>query len=157
MYEVIRKGRTHNLSISCQLDLFDKLVKPILLYGCEIWGYGNNAILEKVQLKFCKLLLHLRNTTPTCMIYGGRYPIEIDIKVRMISFWANLLTGKDSKLSCLAYKLLLSLTDTVNFKSDWLESIKNIFNECGMPYIWRNQNFMSSTWLKLTIQTCLQD
>lgn len=159
MYEVIRKGRTHNLSISCQLDLFDKLVKPILLYGCEIWGYGNNAILEKVQLKFCKLLLHLRNTTPTCMIYGelGRYPIEIDIKVRMISFWANLLTGKDSKLSCLAYKLLLSLTDTVNFKSDWLESIKNIFNECGMPYIWRNQNFMSSTWLKLTIKTCLQD
>lgn len=78
--------------------------------------------------------------------------IEIDIKVRMISFWANLLTGKDSKLSCLAYKLLLSLTDTVNFKSDWLESIKNIFNECGMPYIWRNQNFMSSTWLKLTIK-----
>jgi hypothetical protein len=37
MYEVIKKGRKHNLSISCQLDLFDKLVNPILLYGCEIW------------------------------------------------------------------------------------------------------------------------
>ena len=38
MYEVIKKGRKQNLSISCQLDPFDKIVKPILLYGCEIWG-----------------------------------------------------------------------------------------------------------------------
>jgi hypothetical protein len=37
MYEVIKMGRKHNLSLSCQLDLFDKLVKPILLYGSEIW------------------------------------------------------------------------------------------------------------------------
>jgi hypothetical protein len=37
-YEVLRKGRIHNLSIKCQLDLLDKIVKPILLYGCEIWG-----------------------------------------------------------------------------------------------------------------------
>jgi hypothetical protein len=38
MYEVSRKGRIHNVSIKCQLDLFDKIVKPILLYGCEIGG-----------------------------------------------------------------------------------------------------------------------
>jgi hypothetical protein len=36
MYEVIKKRRRHNFSISCQFDLFDKLVKPILLYSCEI-------------------------------------------------------------------------------------------------------------------------
>ena len=86
MYVVIKKGRKHNLSISCQLDLFDKLVKPILLYGCEIWGSGNNDILEKVHLKFCKIILHLKATTPNCMIYGelGRYPLDIDIKLRNI-------------------------------------------------------------------------
>ena len=61
MYEVIKKGRKHNISISCQLDLFDKLVQPILSYGCEILGFGNNGISERVQLKFCKLLLHLKN------------------------------------------------------------------------------------------------
>ena len=38
MYEVLKKGRLHNLSIKSQYDLFDKIVKPILLYGCEIWG-----------------------------------------------------------------------------------------------------------------------
>ena len=54
MYGVLKKGRKHNLSISCQLDFFDKLVKPILLHGFEIWGSGNNDILKKVHLKFCK-------------------------------------------------------------------------------------------------------
>jgi hypothetical protein len=31
-----------------QLDLFDKIVKPILLYGCEVWGVGNNDIVERI-------------------------------------------------------------------------------------------------------------
>jgi hypothetical protein len=35
------------------------------------------------------------------MIYGelGLFPIEIDVKLRMISYWARLLTGKETKLS----------------------------------------------------------
>jgi hypothetical protein len=37
------------------------MVKPILLYGCEVWGFSNNDIIEKVHLKFCKLLLHLKS------------------------------------------------------------------------------------------------
>ena len=107
MYEVLRKGRIHNLSIKCQLDLFDKIVKPILLYGCEIWGFGKNDIIERVHLKFCKLLLRLKVSTPNFMVYEelGRYPLEIDIKVRMISYWCKLIQGKQSKLSTIAYKL----------------------------------------------------
>jgi hypothetical protein len=38
LYEVLKLGRVHNLSISCLLDLFDKMVKPILLYGCASGG-----------------------------------------------------------------------------------------------------------------------
>ena len=41
MYEVIRREKRHNLSIECLLDLFDKVVKPILLYGCEVWGFSD--------------------------------------------------------------------------------------------------------------------
>jgi hypothetical protein len=50
-------NQAHVLSIQCQLDIFDKTVKPILLYGCETWGFGKNDINERVHLKFCKLLL----------------------------------------------------------------------------------------------------
>jgi hypothetical protein len=56
------------------------MVKPILLYGCEVWGFSNNDIIEKVHLKFCQLLLHLNSSTPSYMIYGelGRYLLEIE-------------------------------------------------------------------------------
>ena len=47
MYEVLKKGRLHNLSIQCQLDIFDKAVKPILLYGCETWGFGKTILLRE--------------------------------------------------------------------------------------------------------------
>jgi hypothetical protein len=74
MYEVIRRGKRHNLSIECLLDLFDKIVKPIhvLLYGCEVWGFSDNYVIGKIHLKFCKLIL--QQSTPNFMIYG-RFPL----------------------------------------------------------------------------------
>jgi hypothetical protein len=52
------------------------VVKPILLYCCELWGLSNCEIIERVHLKYCKLLLNQKSSTPNCMIYGelGRYP-----------------------------------------------------------------------------------
>ena len=54
MYGVLKLGtRIHSLSINCQLYIFDKMVKPTLLYGCEIWGLGNIEIIERLHIKFC--------------------------------------------------------------------------------------------------------
>jgi hypothetical protein len=52
MFEVLKRGKIHSLSIQCQLDLFDKIIKPILLYGCEVWGISKNQIIERMQLRF---------------------------------------------------------------------------------------------------------
>jgi hypothetical protein len=108
LYEILKMVRVHNLSISCQLDLFDKMVKPILLYGCEVWEYGNNEILERVQLKYLKS----KSTTASSMINSelGRYPIKIDVKVRMISYWSKLTMGKEMKLSAEIYNLCYQMS-----------------------------------------------
>ena len=70
MYEVLKMGILHNLSIKCQLELFDSMVKPMIRYGCEIWGFGSNEIIERIHFKFCKLLLHLNTSTPDYMVDG---------------------------------------------------------------------------------------
>jgi hypothetical protein len=95
MCEVLKMGRLYQLSVEIQLDLFDKMIKPILLHGCKVWGFGKNEVLERVHLKFYKILLNLKSSTPNYMVYGelGRYPIDIDIKVRTISYWARPLSG----------------------------------------------------------------
>ena len=57
--------------------MFEKTVKPILLYGCEVLGRGHNDMLEQVQLKVLKLIL-LKMSTPTGMVYGetGVMPLK---------------------------------------------------------------------------------
>ena len=53
MYDILSKGRVHNLSVSCQLNLFDQIIIPMLTYRSEIWGYEHIDILEKTT---CKIL-----------------------------------------------------------------------------------------------------
>ena len=62
------------------------------------------------------------------MIYGelGRFPIEIDIKIRMVSFWARLLLGKETKLSYLSYKLLYTLYIEENVHFVWIKYLKEL-------------------------------
>ena len=77
----------------------------MLTYGSEIWRYENIDILEKVHVKFCKLLLNLKTSTPNFMLYGelGRYPLNIKVKLKILSFWSKLIDGKQSKLLSLVY------------------------------------------------------
>ena len=77
MYEVLKMGRLYKLSVKIKLDLFDKMIKPILLYGCEVWGFGKNEVLERVHLKFCKILLNLKYSTPNYMVYGEQGDIQL--------------------------------------------------------------------------------
>jgi hypothetical protein len=70
MYEVLKLGKIHSLSINGQLYLFHKMVKPTLLYDCEIWVLWNIEIIERLFIKMCKLLLELKKLTPTYMIFS---------------------------------------------------------------------------------------
>jgi hypothetical protein len=56
MYGAVRKIRQYDLSVEYQLDLFDKVVAPVLVYGCEVWRFKNRDIIESVHLKFLKYI-----------------------------------------------------------------------------------------------------
>ena len=60
------------------------------------------------------------------MIYGelGRYPLEIDIKSRIISFWARIISGKELKLSKIIYNLSYHMSITIGEHFTWLDHAK---------------------------------
>ena len=91
--------RTLDLPINMQVDLLNRIIKLILLYCCEIWGFGNLDIIERVQLKIFKHILNLKRSTPSFMIYGelGVFPISIDIQSRMVSFWTKVPDDEGKK------------------------------------------------------------
>ena len=55
MYSVLSKRRTLDLPFDIMLDLFDKMVisLPVMLYASEVWGPGDNAVLERMHLLYC--------------------------------------------------------------------------------------------------------
>ena len=42
------------LTTSHMMDLFDKVILPILNYCCEVWGFIPANTVERVHLQFCK-------------------------------------------------------------------------------------------------------
>ncbi len=81
MYAILCKARKLCLPVDVQLHLFDAVIKPILLYGCEVWGIESLNIIEKLHLEFCKNILGVNRRTCSIMVYGelGRFPMYIDV------------------------------------------------------------------------------
>ncbi|MFI0416591.1 MAG: hypothetical protein ACH255_20940, partial [Candidatus Thiodiazotropha sp.] len=98
MYSLLSKARNLELPPDLQIELFEKLVRPILLHACEIWGFGNVEVVERVQLNFLKRVLNIKNCTPNYIVYGevGVYPLKEEIHARMISFWSKLNSPENS-------------------------------------------------------------
>ena len=77
-----------SVSIQHIFELIDCLIKPILCYGCEIYGAENYAIIETFHLKFMKHILDVKSSTNSVMVYAetGRYPLAIYVNMCMIKF-----------------------------------------------------------------------
>jgi hypothetical protein len=159
MFSLLKKIRNLNLTFDLQIDLFNKTIKPILLYGCEIWGFVNNQDIEKVQLKFLKMILNLKKSTPSYMIYGelGVKPLQIDINSRIINFWSKLTDPTSNKLSNNMYIILYGLQEQRKLKSKWLMHIKNLIMQNGFGFIWNTQTEINRKWFPLAFKQKLND
>ena len=92
LFKITSETAGHNLSVASKLHLLDSLIIPILLYGCEVWGYENLDHLEIFHQNFLKNLLQVRKGTPNPMVYGelGRVEIRYLVWHRMIGFWKRI-------------------------------------------------------------------
>ena len=60
MYEVLKRGGTLNLSVECQLEVFDKMIKPILLYGSDILGFSKNIESGKNTITILQITIEIK-------------------------------------------------------------------------------------------------
>ena len=159
LFSLLRKIRTLDLPIYMQIDLFDKTVKPILLYGSEIWGFGNLDIIERVQLKFFKHILNMKKTTPSFMVYGelGQYPLYIDIYSRIISFWTKLGENGKNEILWALYRHISHLHEGNKIKSKWYEHVKQQIFSNGFGNIWALQNEVNGKWFTQAFKQKLKD
>ena len=119
------------MPIPLSLYLFDCVIKPILLYGCEIWGMENLETVEIFHRNFLRRILKLGRHVPKPMVYCefGKSELKYTIWQRMISFWKGL-TEPENKLSNLILsKKLFDQQDKLNSK------IKSILISLSVLYV----------------------
>ena len=98
---------TLNPSTKTSIHVFDHAIKPILLYGSEVWGSFNpfvvkfrndilpldkintNICCEKLHIKFCKFILGVNKKTSNFAALSelGRFPLHFDIVKTIILYW----------------------------------------------------------------------
>ena len=134
-------------SIRTFLKLFDHIVKPILLYACEIWGTINitstivqkddyllehsfkNMYCDKLHLKSLKYILGVHKKSVNDAVLGetGRYPLYINIVTHCTKYFSRLIEADQSTLLFAAFQESCTLSE--NNKPSWMSSIKFLFNK----------------------------
>ena len=85
-----------DLEIDTKIHLFDVMIKPLLLYGCEEWGHGDIEQIEVFHRNFFRRLLRIQKSAPKAMTYGelGQQELKFTIWQRKASFWKKLSYDK---------------------------------------------------------------
>ena len=122
------------IPVQLYCKLFDILIKPVILYGSEIWGpeliqlktpFDKNAI-EQFHLKFCKNILGLPWYTANSASRAelGRFPLVHDIKSNIFGYYLRLKYNVKNTL--LKHAFHYSITHNTDFQ----KAYKSIPSNC---------------------------
>jgi len=108
------------IPVKHKLDLFDKLIGPILNYGSEVWGFHSGKALDRVHLQFCKRFWGVQKTTQNDFIYGelGRISLQYIHYLNIIKYWIKILQSDEikyiKKVYCMLYQDMLDNPNKTN-------------------------------------------
>lgn len=106
----------YKLSPKHKLELFDKLVSPILNYCIEVCGFGTDPSIEIVHMLYCKKILWVKKTTQNDFIYGefGRTSFRCLQMYNIVKYWLCLLQTDENKYILKVYRVHLDMQNRLN-------------------------------------------
>ncbi|MEW8545659.1 MAG: reverse transcriptase family protein [Candidatus Thiodiazotropha sp.] len=142
--------------------LFDTMIKPILCYASEIWGYQYSNAVERVHDQFCRKFLKLPSNTANIFVRGecGRWPLYIDYFCKCIKYWIRLMRMDTYRYPYQCYKMLRNLDEVGRIT--WATKVKELLYLHGFGYVWFYENvgdekIFIKTFRQRLIDSSIQD
>ena len=103
------------ISVKRALQLFDSLIKPIVMFDSEVWGVRNCGEIDKYFGGFLKKLLRVKQSTNTSVVYAetGRFALRLSVSVKLsiVKYW---LTVEITSLYALYMKACVEIRHVQN-------------------------------------------
>ena len=134
--------RFTQISVDHRLELFDKLITPILNYGSEIWGFQKGDVIERLHMKFCKTILGVKKSTQNDFIYGelGRRTMLCNRQICIIKYWFKILSSNENKYVRKVYKMMLNDININPNKVNWASLLRDTLCNMGFQDVWLAQS-----------------
>ena len=123
------------------LELFDKLITPILNYSSEVWGFNKGIQTERIHLRFCKRLLGVKQSTQNNFIYGetGRISYINKRYMNIIKYWLKICTASNNKYIKKVYDMLNIYNESHINTVNWVSQVRTLLSTHGFFEVWLNQ------------------
>ena len=121
------------------LTLFDKSVLPILMYGCELWGYQYVNKIEGVLITLCKRILGVSMSTANVasLCECGRKPLMTVYFKCVIKYWLQLIKCDESRILRQCYNMLYKVD--IAGRTTWATHVKYLLFRYGFGFVWEAQ------------------
>ena len=122
-----------SVSLRHYLELFDKLVRPILRYDGEVWGFANASAIERLHLRFCKRILGVKTSTQNDFVYGelGRTQLRTHRLFNIIKYCFKVTCSSDTKYVRIVYNMMLDDLQRRPTIQNWASSVKFLLQPLG--------------------------
>ena len=92
--------KSFEIPLNIMINLDNSFVCSILFYACEIWGFSSAISIDKVQRKFCRRMLNVKQSTHNLAICSelGLYPIVTERQVRKVKYWLKLNSNENGNI-----------------------------------------------------------
>ena len=144
MYNMKRKLRPiGELPPSCMFYLFDSCIKPIIIYGSDVWGVNKRGreVADKLFMWYMRSVLKVKATTCNIMTVGecGVLPPSVSCVINCVLFFLRLRDMPGHSLAHVAFLEQRRLHD-LGF-STWYGRVSELANHYGIDL---NNNYHKS-------------
>lgn len=142
-------------SARARVTLFDSAVKSTLLYGVEVWGLQQEALIEGCQTNFLKSLYFLPRSTPGYILRKEFCVTKLIVEVlkRAIRWFQKTMAMDDLRLPKVCLMKQLKSLNNSPVEYNWLSQLRNLFLAANSPLAW--ENLLSGDFTEETLTNTL--
>lgn len=128
-----------------RLKLMNSLVRSVAMHGVKIWGWGDCALLNKMQGRYCKMTLGVAKNTPSYIWRRELDVLEIKyiVRERACRYIKNVLSMEDNRWPkiCLREEMRALLNNSpTKWGNEVAKVLIEIWCEDISEKIWRGEN-----------------